>query len=189
MELLEKRILSDAKVLPGNIIKVDGFLNRMIDVSLIDAMAKEWHRLFANEGVTKVLTVESSGIALASVTGLEFGVPALFARKVGSSTSKNDLSVKVVSFTHGNTYTVSIPKDLISENDRVLIVDDLIANGSALKALIKVCEKGGAKVVGVGIAIEKAYQKGGSEIREKGYRVESLARIKSIDESGNIEFC
>ena len=188
MKLLEERILTDGTVLYGGVLKVDGFLNRQVDVSLAKALAQEWYEAFKNDGVTKIITIESSGIALASITALEFMVPMVFAKKT-SGIPTNSHSVKVVSFTHGNNYYVSVPKDLITPEDRVLIIDDLVANGSAVKALVKVCEDSGASVAGIGIAIEKTYQKGASELREKGYKIEALAKIKRLGDDGTVEFC
>ena len=188
MKLLEERILTDGTVLYGGVLKVDGFLNRQIDVTLAKALAEEWYNSFKDSGITKIVTIEASGIALASITALEFGVPMVFAKKTSGAPS-NSHSVKVVSFTHGNNYYVSIPKDLISPDDKVLIIDDLVANGSAVKALVNVCEAAGATVSGIGIAIEKAFQKGASELREKGYRIEALARIKRLGDDGTVEFC
>ena len=190
MKLLEEKILKDGMVLSGTVLKVDKFLNHQIDVKLICELAKEWKRLFEGENITKILTIEASGIGIACITALEFDVPVVYAKKIKSSNIGDDLlSAKVVSFTHGNTYNVIASKDYITKDDRVLIIDDFLANGSALRALIKLCEAGGATVVGAGIAIEKAYQKGGDSIRNKGYRVEALARISKMNSDGTIEFC
>lgn len=189
MKLLEEKILSDGVVLSGTVLKVDKFLNHQIDVKLISELAKEWKRIFEGENITKIVTIEASGIGIACITALEFGVPVVFAKKTRSSNISDDLlSAKVVSYTHGNTYTVIASKNYITKDDRVLIIDDFLANGSALRALIKLCESGGATVVGTGVAIEKAYQKGGDAIREKGYRVESLAKIAKMNSDGTIEF-
>lgn len=189
MELLEKRILKDGLVLPGNVLKVDSFLNHQIDVELVDALGAEWKRLYADEKITKIITIEASGIGIACITARHFGVPVVFAKKSKSSNIGNDFyTTPVVSYTHGNTYDVIVSKKYINENDKVLIIDDFLANGSALHALIKIVEMAGATVVGAGIAIEKAYQTGGNMIRDLGYRVESLARVKSMD-GGTIEFC
>ena len=189
MKLLEDRILKDGIVLSGTVLKVDKFLNHQIDVKLLLELAKEWKRLYEGETITKILTIEASGIGLACIAALEFDVPVVYAKKMRSSTVSDDLlSAKVVSFTHGNTYNVIAAKDYINEGDRVLIIDDFLANGSALRALIKICETAGATVVGAGIAIEKAYQRGGDAIREKGYRIESLAKIAKMNSDGTIEF-
>ena len=189
MKLLEDRILKDGTVLENNTLKVDAFLNHEIDVRLINECAKEWHRLFADEGITKILTIEASGIGIASITALHFGVPVVFAKKSrGANIGKNLYSTRVVSYTHGLMYDVNVAKERIKEGDRILLIDDFLANGSALRALTKICEMAGAVVVGAGIAIEKAYQKGGKELREAGLRIESLAMIESMD-GGTVKFC
>lgn len=191
MKLLEERILKDAKVFPGNVIKVDSFLNHQIDTELVSKCGEEWYSLFKDEGVTKILTIDGSGIGIACLVARHFGVPVLFAKK---SSSTNQLSnefyaTKVVSFTHGHEYNVVAKKEFISKDDRILIIDDFLANGSAMKALISLCKIAGAHVVGCGAAIEKSYQNGGSDIRNMGYRVESLARISSMSDDGKIVFC
>ena len=178
MKLLEERILSDGKVLPGGILKVDNFLNHQIDTALLWEMAQELHRLFGGEGVNKILTIEASGIAIAAVTGVVFGCPMVFAKKSKTKNISSDVwSAEVESFTHGNKNTVLISKDYLHEGDRVLIVDDFLATGAALIGLKSLCEQAGAEVVGAGIAIEKRFQGGGDALRESGMRVESLARI------------
>ena len=178
MKLLEERILSDGKVLPGGILKVDNFLNHQIDTALLYEMARELHRLFGEEGVTKVLTIEASGIAIAAMTGYVFGCPM----------SDRVYSAEVESFTHGNTNTVLVSKDYILPGDRVLIVDDFLATGAALVGLKALCEQAGATVVGAGIAIEKVFQGGGDKLRAAGLRVESLARIAEMRDDG-LRFC
>ena len=189
MELLEQRILKDGLVLPGNVLKVDSFLNHQIDIDLIDAFGAEWKRLYADEKITKIATIEASGIGIACLVARHFGVPVVFAKKSKSSNIGNDFyTTPVVSYTHGNTYDVIVSKKYITSDDRILIIDDFLANGSALRALINIVEMAGATVVGAGIAIEKAYQPGGQQIRDLGYRVESLARVKSMAD-GKIEFC
>ena len=190
MKLLEDKIINDGLVLSGTVLKVDKFLNHQIDVKLIRELAKEWKRLYEGENITKIVTIEASGIGIACIAALEFDVPVVYAKKIKGSTIGDDLlTAKVVSFTHGNTYNVIASKDYITPDDRVLIIDDFLANGSALRALIKICESAGATVVGAGIAIEKAYQKGGDILREKGYRIESLAKIANMNSDGTIEFC
>lgn len=190
MKLLEERIIKDGKVLAGDVLKVDSFLNHQIDVELVSALGAEWKRLFENDGVTKILTIEASGIGIACLAAQYFKVPVVFAKKSKSSNIGNDFyTSSVVSYTHGQTYKVIVSKKYINEGDRILIIDDFLANGSALKALISICEKGGATVVGAGIAIEKAYQAGGNEIRERGYRVESLAKISYMNDTDGIVFC
>ncbi len=190
MKMLEERILKEATVLPGEVLKVESFLNHQIDTELIMACAAEWYEKFKDANVTKIMTIEASGIGLACITATYFKVPVLFAKKSRSAAPSTELySTKVVSFTHGHTYDVVVSKKLLSPNDRVLIIDDLLANGSAMKALISLCKKSGAEVVGCGIAIEKSYSGGGNEIRNMGYRVEPLARISAIGGDGKIEFC
>ncbi len=189
MKLLEDRILSDGKVLPGGILKVDNFLNHQIDTALLYEMAQELHHLFGDEGVTKVLTIEASGIAIAAVTGYVFGCPLVFAKKSKTKNiSDNVYSAQVESFTHGNTNTVLVSKDYLNSGDRVLIVDDFLATGAALVGLKSLCEQAGATVVGAGIAIEKVFQGGGDALRAQGLRVESLARIASMSDD-SLVFC
>lgn len=189
MELLQQRILSDGKVLPGGILKVDGFLNHQIDPALLYEMALELKRLYAGEEVTKVLTIEASGIAIAAMTGYVFGCPLVFAKKSKSKNISNDLySVEVESFTHGNTNTVVVSKEYLKKEDRVLIIDDFLATGAALVGLKALVEQAGATLVGAGIAIEKVFQGGGDLLRSQGLRIESLARIASM-ENGKLIFC
>ncbi len=190
MKLLEDRILKDGKILPGNVLKVDSFLNHQIDVNLLLACADEWYDLFKDSGITKIMTVEASGIGIACIVAQRFNVPVLFAKKSKSSNIGNDFySTEVTSFTHGRNYDVIASKSYINEGDRFLLIDDFLANGSALRAMINLAKLGGASVVGAGIAIEKAYQHGGDSIRAEGYRIESLAKIASMSEDGKIEFC
>lgn len=189
MELLENKIIKSGSILPGNVLKVDSFLNHQIDVNLIYELGAEWKRLYADEKITKIMTIEASGIGIACIAAMHFNVPVVFAKKSKSNNIGSDFySTPVVSYTHGNTYEVIVSKRYISPDDRVLIIDDFLANGSALRALITIVEKAGATVVGAGVAIEKAYQQGGDNLRDLGYRIESLARIKSMD-NGKIEFC
>ena len=189
MELLQRRILSDGKVLPGGILKVDGFLNHQIDPALLYEMAQELKRLYAGEEVTKVLTIEASGIAIAAMVGYVFGCPLVFAKKSKSKNISSDLySVEVESFTHGNTNTVVVSKEYLKKEDRVLIIDDFLATGAALVGLKKLVELSGATLVGAGIAIEKVFQGGGDLLRSQGLRIESLARIASM-ENGKLIFC
>lgn len=188
MELLEKRILADGKVKPGNILKVDSFLNHQLDPQLFYDMAQEIKRLFAGEEITKVLTIEASGIAFAIMCGYAFGCKALFAKKSKSKNISDSVySVEVESFTHGNTNTVVLSKEYLSADDKVLIVDDFLATGAALVGLKALVEQAGAKVVGAGIAIEKAFQGGGDALRAQGMRIESLARISSMSDD-SLEF-
>lgn len=189
MEILKQRIINDARILPGDVLKVDSFLNHQIDISLIGECAKEWYKRFRDEGVTKILTIESAGIALASITAQLFGVPVVYAKKSRGAMTKDEFyTTKVVSYTHGQVYDVILSKKYIRPDDNILIIDDFLANGSAIKVLIHLAEMGGAKVVGAGVAIEKSYQRGGKDIRDLGYRIESLAKITSMDTDNGIEF-
>lgn len=190
MELLEQRILRDGKIKPGGILKVDGFLNHQIDPALLWEMAQELKRLYAGENINKILTIEASGIAIAVMTGYVLGCPLVFAKKSKSRNIADDVySAEVESFTHGNTNTVIVSKEYLGENDRVLIVDDFLATGAALVGLIDIVEQAGATVVGAGIAIEKVFQGGGNTLRDKGYRIESLARIATMGDDCSISFC
>ncbi len=188
MELLKQRIIDEADILPGDVLKVDTFLNHQIDVKFVAELAKEWHRLFKDEGITKIMTIESAGIGLASIAALEFGVPVVYAKKTRNASLGSDyLSTRVISYTHGQAYDVFLAKNLIGKNDKILLLDDFLANGSALKVLIHLAESAGAKVVGATVAIEKSYLGGGKDIRDLGYRLESLVKIKEIN-SGRIVF-
>ena len=190
MKLLEERIRKDGVVKPPDILKVDSFLNHQIDPILIREMGREFKRLFEGEGITKVITVEASGIAIAIEAAAEMGVPLVFAKKSRSRNIANDVwTAKVFSFTHGNTNDIVISKQYLSQGDRVLIIDDFLANGEAVRGLVSLCEQAGAEVKGVGIAIEKGFQPGGKELREKGFRIEPLAIIESMNgETGEIVF-
>ena len=191
MKLLEERILKDAEVLPGNVIKVDSFINHQMDTELISKCSEAWYEAFKDAGVTKILTIDGSGIGIACLTALHFKVPVLFAKKSNATSKVTDefYSTTVVSFTHGHEYNVLAKKKFITKEDRVLIIDDFLANGSAMRALISLVKNAGATVVGCGAAVEKVYQGGGEYIRRLGYRVDSLARISSLSDDGKIEFC
>lgn len=190
MKLLEQRILSDGKIKPGGILKVDNFLNHQIDPSLLYEMALELKRLYAGENINKIFTIEASGIAIASLVGYVFGCPLVFAKKSKSRNISDDVySVEVESFTHGRTNTVIVSKEFIGPQDRILIVDDFLATGAALIGLKALAEQAGATVVGAGIAIEKAFQGGGDLMRRQGLRVESLAKISAMGDDGSISFC
>lgn len=189
MELLEQRILTDGKVLPGGILKVDGFLNHQIDPQLLYEMALEFKRLYDGTDINKILTIEASGIAMAAMTGYVFSCPLVFAKKSKTKNISNNVySVEVASFTHGNTNTVVVSKEYLSAKDRVLIVDDFLATGAALVGLKALVEQAGGVVVGAGIAVEKVFQGGGDMLRSQGLRVESLAKIASMDDHG-LKFC
>ena len=189
MKELEERIVKDGIVKPGEILKVDMFLNHQIDPRLIYDMAAEWKRLYDGCGINKILTIEASGIAMAIMAGLVFDVPVVFAKKSKTKNiSDNVWAADVVSYTHGNTNKVVVSREYLSASDKVLIIDDFLATGAALEGLIELCTQAGAEVAGCGIAIEKVYQEGGNHIREKGIRVESLARIAAMTDD-SIEFC
>lgn len=189
MELLEKRIIQDGEILPGNILKVSNFLNHQIDVNLMEQLGEEFFRLYKDSNVTKVLTIESSGIAVGYAVARKFGVPLVFAKKHKSSTVNEGVySSKVWSFTHNQAYTVVVSKKYISKGDKILIVDDFLANGNALKGLIEIVEQAEASVSGICIAIEKCFQNGGNLIRSAGYRVESLAAVEKMTDEGKIIF-
>lgn len=184
MKLLEDRILKDGVVKTGNVLKVDSFLNHQMDIELFNEMGKEWKRLFADEKITKILTIESSGIGMAVIAAQYFGVPVVFAKKSQTLNLDGDLyTTKVESFTHGRVYDVVVSKKFIKEEDNVLIIDDFLANGNALLGLTHIVEQAGAHVAGIGIGIEKRYQGGGDMMRAKGYKVESLALIESMSEN------
>ena len=189
MKLLEERIRKDGRILPGGILKVDGFLNHQIDPQLLHDMALELKRLYAGEEINKILTIEASGIAIASMVGYVFGCPLLFAKKSKTRNISDGVwSVEVESFTHGNTNPVVVSKEYLGESDRVLIIDDFLATGAALVGLKALCEQAGAAVVGAGIAVEKVFQGGGDKLRAAGMRVESLAKIAAMSDE-SIVFC
>ena len=190
MNFLEERIAKDGVVKAGNVLKVDSFLNHQMDIALLDEIGREFRRRFSGRPVTKVLTIESSGIAIAYPVAREFGVPLVFAKKSKSINIDGDMYVaEVESFTHGNKNQVIVSKKVLSPDDHVLIIDDFLANGCALRGLIYIVEDAGATVEGLGIAIEKGFQIGGSTMRELGYHLESLAIIDAMDEeTGTITF-
>ena len=190
MKLLEERIRKDGTVKAGNVLKVDSFLNHQMDIDLFNEMGKEWARLFADRKITKILTVESSGIGIACVAAQHFHVPVVFAKKSQSVNIDGEVySTKIESFTHKRVYDVIVSKKFLHPEDHILIIDDFLANGCALEGLIDIVNKAGASVEGVGIAVEKGFQKGGDLIRSKGIRVESLAIVESMDDkTGEITF-
>ena len=180
MELLKERIRKEAKVLPGNIIKVDGFLNHRVDTQLLDEIAKEFEKHFDVSKATVILTAEASGIALATACSLRYGIPLVFAKKAKSDNIEGGLfRSQIYSYTYKKTVTL-----LVSSTDKVLIVDDFLANGEALRGLCEIVESAGAELIGMGVAIEKGFQKGGAKLREKGVNLKSLAIIESADENG-----
>lgn len=191
LKLLEDRIVKDGIVKPGNVLKVDSFLNHQMDISLFNDMGKEFKRLFNDTPINKILTIEASGIGIACIAAQYFdNVPVVFAKKSQTVNIDGEVySTKIESFTHKRVYDVILSKKYLSSKDHVLIIDDFLANGCALNGLLDIAQKAGATVEGVGIAVEKGFQRGGELIRQKGIRVESLAIIESMDaDSGNIVF-
>ena len=190
MELLKRKIVEEGEVYEGNILKVDCFLNHQIDIPFMKEIGKEFHRLYKDADVNKILTIEASGIAIGSMVAQEFGCPLVFAKKNKTKNIAGDVYVTTVeSFTHGTTYNVMVSKRFLGKGDKVLIVDDFLAVGNALRGLIQMVKESGAELVGCGTVIEKGYQHGGDEIRAQGVRVESLAIIESMDaKTGNIVF-
>ena len=182
MNFLEERIIKDGLVKEGNVLKVDTFLNHQMDVELLDEIGQEFYRRFSDLKITKVLTIEASGIAIAYSVARCFGVPMVFAKKAKSVNIDGEMyTAEVESFTHKNKNQVIVSKKVLSSDDKILIVDDFLANGCALQGLISIAEDAGATVEGIGIAIEKGFQYGGRSIRNLGYRLESLAIVESMD--------
>lgn len=190
MDLLKQKILAEGEVYEGNILKVDCFLNHQIDCVFLGEVGKEFYRLFKDEGVNKVLTIEASGIAIGAMVAQEFKCPLVFAKKTKTKNIAGDVyTTPVESFTHGTTYDIMISKKFLGKGDKVLIVDDFLAIGNALKGLIKMVEDSGAELVGCGSVIEKGYQGGGDALRAKGIKVESLAIVESMNhETGEVVF-
>ncbi|MGN0279539.1 MAG: xanthine phosphoribosyltransferase [Lachnospiraceae bacterium] len=190
MKLLEERIRKDGTVKEGNVLKVDSFLNHQMDIDLFNEMGKEWARLFADCPITKILTVEASGIGIACVAAQHFHVPVVFAKKTQSLNIDGEVySTKIQSFTHKKVYDVIVSRKFIKPEDHILIIDDFLANGCALEGLLEIVKEAGATVEGIGIAVEKGFQKGGDLIRSKGVRLESLAIVESMDaKTGEITF-
>ena len=190
MRLLEERIQKDGIVREGNVLKVDSFLNHQMDIKLFREIGKEFKRLFANEEITKILTIEASGIGIACIVAEFFDVPVVFAKK---SKSKNIAGAvytsKVESFTHNKVYDVIVSKKFLTKEDKVLLIDDFLANGNALKGLIEIVKSAGAELIGAAIVIEKGFQKGGADLRAQGVHLESLAIVDSMDDvTGKINF-
>ncbi|MDW0109132.1 xanthine phosphoribosyltransferase [Sporosarcina aquimarina] len=182
MKLLKDKIMEEGNVLPGNVLKVDSFLNHQIDAALMQAVGNEFAELFADAGITKILTLESSGIAPSVMAALQLKVPVVFARKRKSLTQNSNLySASVYSYTKQESNEISVSEAHLSSNDTLLIIDDFLANGQAVLGLLEIAEQAGASTAGVGIVIEKGFQPGGAMLREKGLRVESLAIIESLD--------
>lgn len=182
MKLLEDRIRKDGLVKEGNVLKVDSFLNHQMDIALFNEMGKELKRLFADKEITKILTIEASGIGIACIAAQYFNVPVVFAKKTQSINLDGEVySTKIQSFTHKRVYDVIVSEKYVKKDDKILIIDDFLANGCAVQGLIDIVEHAGATVEGVGIAVEKGFQDGGKIIRARGIRVESLAIVESMD--------
>ena len=190
MELLKERIQKDGKIKEGNVLKVDSFLNHQMDTGLFREIGKEFKRRFDGEKITKILTIEASGIGIACIAGEEFQVPVVFAKKTQTKNIAGEVyTSRVESYTHGKVYDILVSKEFIGKEDRVLLIDDFLANGKALEGLIEIVEKAGAHLAGAGIVIEKGFQPGGERIRSRGIHLESLAIIESMDEkTGEIRF-
>lgn len=190
MKLLEERIQKDGIVKAGNVLKVDSFLNHQMDIALFNEMGKEFKRLFSDVEVNKIMTIEASGIGIACIAAQYFHVPVVFAKKAQSVNIDGEVySTKIQSFTHKRVYDVIVSKKYLSPDDKILIIDDFLANGCALEGLIDIVHAAGAQVSGIGIAIEKGFQKGGDMIRSRGIRLESLAIVESMDDqTGAITF-
>lgn len=190
MKLLEERIQKDGLVKAGNVLKVDSFLNHQMDIALFNEMGKEFKRLFANAEVNKIMTIEASGIGIACVAAQYFGVPVVFAKKSQSVNIDGEVySTEIESFTHKRVYNVIVSKKYLSPQDKVLIIDDFLANGCAMNGLLEIVAAAGASVAGIGIAIEKGFQQGGALLRSRGYHLESLAIVDAMNaETGEITF-
>lgn len=189
MKLLEEKIRAEGRVLPGNVLKVDSFLNHQIDPQLMLEIGKAFAQAFRDKGITKILTLESSGIAPATMAGLALNVPVVFGRKKQSLTLVDNLyTTEIYSYTKQETTNISVSKDYIRTGDTVLVIDDFLANGQAALGLIDIVNQTGANLAGIGIVIEKAFQKGGQMLRDKGYRVESLAMVESLSETEGVKF-
>lgn len=189
MKALKERILKDGKVKEGNVLKVDSFLNHQLDIELFEQMGAEFKRRFEGENITKILTIEASGIAIACIAARYFNVPVVFAKKSKTKNIAGEVyTSKVESYTHGKVYDIIVSKDFLNKEDRILIIDDFLANGKALLGLSELVKEAGATLVGAGIAIEKGFQQGGELIRERGIRVESLAIIDSMSVENGITF-
>lgn len=190
MKLLEERIRRDGRVQGSDVLKVDSFLNHQMDVALFQELGREFKRLFDGCGVTKILTIEASGIGIACVTAQFFGCPVIFAKKSRTKNIAGDVyTSKVESFTHGKVYDIIVSKEFLLPSDRVLLIDDFLANGSALQGLIQLVREAGATLVGAGVCVEKAFQPGGGLIRSMGVRVEALARVQSMSQESGVIFC
>lgn len=190
MKLLEDRIRRDGVVKEGNVLKVDRFLNHQMDIELFQEIGKEFKRRFANENVNKILTIEASGIGIACIAAESFHVPVVFAKKTQTKNIAGEVyNTQVESFTHGRIYDIIVSKEFLGKGDRVLLIDDFLANGKALEGLAQLVQDSGAELVGAGVVIEKGFQRGGDAIRAKGIHLESLAIVESMnDKTGEIVF-
>ena len=190
MKLLEDRIRRDGKVREGNVLKVDSFLNHQMDIGLLNEIGKEFRRLFPEPEINKILTIEASGIGIACIAAQYFGVPVVFAKKNKTKNIAGGVyTAKVESFTHGRTYDIMVSRDFLGKGDKVLLIDDFLANGKALEGLISLSEEAGAEAIGAGVVIEKGFQSGGEAIRKRGIHLESLAIVDGMDEkTGEITF-
>lgn len=190
MQLLKDRIRKDGKIKSGNVLKVDSFLNHQMDIGLFEEIGKEFRRRFADAEINKILTIEASGIGIACVVAQYFGVPVLFAKKNKTKNIAGDVyTSQVESFTHGRVYDIMVSKEFLGKGDKVLLIDDFLANGKALEGLAKLVQDSGAELVGAGVVIEKGFQLGGDNLRKQGIRLESLAIVESMDEkTGTIVF-
>ena len=190
MQLLKERILKDGIVKPGNILKVDSFLNHQMDITLINEIGKEFKRRFADCPITKILTIEASGIGIACIAAQYFDVPVVFAKKNQTKNIAGDVfTTQVESYTHGRIYDIIVSREFLGPDDKVLLIDDFMANGKAMEGLIQIVKDSGAELVGAGIVIEKGFQPGGDALRDQGVHLESLAIVESMDEkTGEIVF-
>lgn len=190
MQLLKDRIRKDGKIKSGNVLKVDSFLNHQMDIGLFEEIGKEFRRRFADVEINKILTIEASGIGIACVVAQYFGVPVLFAKKNKTKNIAGDVyTSQVESFTHGRVYDIMVAREFLGKGDKVLLIDDFLANGKALEGLAKLVQDSGAELVGAGVVIEKGFQPGGDNLRKQGIRLESLAIVESMDEkTGTIVF-
>ena len=189
MKILEEKIQEEGRVYPGNILKVDSFLNHQIDVSLLDVIGEAFYEKYKDKKITKILTIEASGIAVACSTAKRFNVPVVFAKKSQSLNIGSDVYVsRISSYTYNKEYDVTVSRAYLGSDDTVLLIDDFIAIGNAMKGLIEICDQAGASIAGIGICIEKGFQNGGNDIRQMGYDVTSLAIVEKMNDDGSIEF-
>lgn len=189
MELLKERIRKDGKIRDGGVLKVDAFLNHQMDIGLFEEIGKEFRRRFEGEKITKILTIEASGIGIACIAARYFHVPVVFAKKTQTKNIAGEVyTSKVESFTHGKVYDIIVAEEFLKPEDRILIIDDFLANGAALLGLASLVRDAGAQLVGAGIVIEKGFQPGGKRIRDQGIRVESLAIVESMSEDSGVTF-